>query len=81
MRGKRIVSKRVARIAYSSRAPDDSARALRFLAGHDHDSTVASASVIRRGVEMLAQHPYVGRRVERDVRELVRSFGRNSIQS
>ena len=26
---------------------------------------------------MLAQHPYVGRRVEREVRELVISFGRS----
>ncbi len=59
-------------------ALDDLARWFRFLAEHDPAAAVASASAIRSAVEMLAQHPYAGRRVEgvqRDVRELVISFG------
>jgi orotidine-5'-phosphate decarboxylase len=36
----------------------------------------ASNTVIRNGVEMLTQHPYLGRSVEREIRELVISFGR-----
>ena len=76
-RCKRTASKRVARIVYSSRALDDLARVFRFLAEHDPTAASASASAIRSGVEILAQHPYVGRRVEREVRELVISFGRS----
>jgi plasmid stabilization system protein ParE len=69
----------MARIVYSARALDDLARVFRFLA--EHDSTVAapSASAIRSAVDILAQHPYSGRRVERaerEIRELVISFGK-----
>lgn len=69
----------VIRIVYASRALDDLARVFRFLAEHDPAAAVASASAIRSAVEMLAQHPYAGRRVEgvqREVRELVISFGK-----
>lgn len=66
----------MARIIYSARALDDLARMFQFLAEHDPAVATASASAIRSAVEMLAQHPYAGRRVEREVRELVISFGR-----
>jgi plasmid stabilization system protein ParE len=66
----------VTRIVYSSRALDDLARVFQFLAEHDPAIAGTSASAIRSAVEMLAQHPYAGRRVEREVRELVISFGR-----
>jgi plasmid stabilization system protein ParE len=39
------------------------------------DAAKASASAIRSGIENLATHPLVGRRVEGDLRELVISFG------
>ena len=67
------------RIVYSSRALDDLARLFQFLAKHDPAAAAASASAIRSAVEMLAPHPYSGRRVERaqrDIRELVISFGK-----
>ncbi len=66
------------RIAYFSRALDDLARLFQFLARHGLDAA-ASASAIRSAVGILAQHPYAGRRVERaqrDIRELVISFGK-----
>lgn len=69
----------VTRIVYSSRALDDLARVFQFLAEHDPAAAVASASAIRSAVEMLARHPYAGRRVAqaaREIRELVISFGR-----
>lgn len=72
----RASSQSVARIVYSSRALDDLARVFQFLAEHDTEVAAASASAIRSAVEMLAEHPYAGRRVEREVRELVISFGR-----
>lgn len=67
------------RVVYSSRALDDLARLFGFLAAHDPAVAAASASAIRSAVEMLAQHPYAGRRLEhagRELRELVISFGR-----
>ena len=66
------------RIVYSSRALEDLARLFQFLSGHGA-AAAASVSAIRSAVEMLAQHPYSGRRVERvqrDLRELVISFGK-----
>jgi len=65
----------VTRIVYSSRALDDLARLFEFLVEHDPDAANASALAIRNGIEMLARHPYAGRRVEREVRELVISYG------
>ena len=70
------IVKRVARIIYSARALDDLARLFRFLVENDSSAAAASASVVRSAVEMLAQHPYAGRRVEREIRELVISFGK-----
>lgn len=67
------------RVVYSSRALDDLVRLFRFLAENDPASAAASASAIRSAVQLLAQHPYAGRRVERagpDIRELVISFGK-----
>jgi plasmid stabilization system protein ParE len=69
----------VARIVYSARALDDLARVFRFLAEHDSTVAATSASAIRSAVDILAQHPYTGRRVERagrEIRELVISFGK-----
>jgi plasmid stabilization system protein ParE len=66
----------LARIIYSSRALDDLARVFRFLAEHDPSAATASALAISSAVEVLALHPYAGRRVEREIRELVISFGK-----
>ncbi|MEQ1881030.1 MAG: type II toxin-antitoxin system RelE/ParE family toxin [Burkholderiales bacterium] len=67
------------RIVYSSRALDDLTRLFQFIAGQDPKAAAASVAAIRSAVEMLPQHPYAGRRVEnaqRDIRELVISFGK-----
>ena len=36
----------------------------------------AAASAIRESVDLLAHHPFIGRSVQGDLRELVISFGR-----
>jgi plasmid stabilization system protein ParE len=51
----------VAQVVYSARALESLER--------------AAASSIHSAVENLATHPFVGRRVEGDVRELVISYG------
>jgi len=66
----------VAEIVYSPNAIANIERAFEYLAERDPRSAVAAASAIRTGVEVLAQHPLIGRRVEGDLRELVISFGR-----
>jgi plasmid stabilization system protein ParE len=38
-------------------------------------AAVAAATAIKTAVETLAMHPFIGRRVEKETRELVISFG------
>ena len=66
----------MARIVYSARALDDIERLFLFLNEHDPAAAVSSAAAIRGAVDMLAAHPYAGRRVSGDLRELVISFGK-----
>ena len=66
----------MAQIAYSQNAIANLARAFEFLLEHDPQAAIASAAVIREAVELLANHPLIGRRVEGELRELVISFGK-----
>ncbi len=66
----------LARLVYSARALDHLERAFDHIAGHDLDAGVAAASAIRSGIESLRAHPFIGRRVEGEMRELVISFGK-----
>jgi plasmid stabilization system protein ParE len=66
----------VATVVYGARALADLERLFRFLLEHDQPSAVASSAAIRGAIEMLAEHPLIGRRITGDVRELVISFGR-----
>lgn len=69
-------SARVAQVVYSRRALDDLERLFRFLADKDPLAAVGAATAIRTAVETLATHPLIGRSLQRDLRELVISFGR-----
>ncbi len=66
----------MARIIYASRALDDLERLFEFLSEHDPGAALAAVSAIRGAVEMLAEHPFAGRRVIGDLREFVISYGR-----
>jgi plasmid stabilization system protein ParE len=66
----------VAEIVYSRRALSHLERAFEFLAKHDAGSAAAAARAIRTAVEALAIHPFLGRRVSGELRELVISSGR-----
>ncbi len=66
----------MAQIVYSRNALASLARAFEFLLAHDPQATIASAAAIREAVELLANHPLIGRRVAGEVRELVISFGK-----
>lgn len=66
----------MAQIVYSQNAIANLARAFEFLLEHDQEAAIASAAAIREAVELLANHPMIGRRVEGELRELVISFGK-----
>ena len=51
-------------------------RAFDHIAEHDPDAGLAAASAIRSAVDSLRAHPFIGRRVEGETRELVISFGK-----
>ena len=66
----------MAQIVYSARALDDLERVFRFLAARDAAAAGSSGMAIRSAVEMLALHPFAGRRIKGEIRELVISFGK-----
>lgn len=66
----------MAQIIYSQNALADLARAFEFLLEHDQAAAIASAAAIREAVELLANHPMIGRRVVGELRELVISYGK-----
>jgi plasmid stabilization system protein ParE len=66
----------LARLVYSARAIDHLQRAFDHIALHDLDAGLAAASAIRSAIESLRAHPFIGRRVAGETRELVISFGK-----
>lgn len=66
----------MAKIAYSQNALANLARAFELLLEHDQETAIASAAAIREAVELLANHPMIGRRVAGELRELVISYGK-----
>jgi len=65
----------MAQIVYSARALENLDRAFTSSLAGDRAAEAAAAAAIESGVNNLAAHPLVGRRVEGDIRELVISFG------
>jgi plasmid stabilization system protein ParE len=64
-------------IAFSPRAFADVEGFVDFFLDRDDPQSAASAQeIIFNAVEVLRRHPYIGRRVERGLRELVISRGR-----
>jgi len=66
----------LARLIYSENALGNIERAFEFLAQHDPAVATEAVAAIRNGVQVLRDHPFIGRRVEGEIRELVISFGR-----
>ena len=66
----------MARVVYSKNALANLERAFAFHEGSAPDAALAAVEAIRSAVEMLEHHPFIGRLVTADLRELVISFGR-----
>jgi len=65
----------LAQVIYSTRSIENFERAFEFLAGEDPRSGSAAISAIRAAIEVLAQHPLIGRATDSGLRELVISYG------
>ena len=66
----------MATVVYARRALNDLDRLLTFLAREDAPAAARSAGAIRSAVDLLAEHPLIGRVRHGDIRELVISFGK-----
>ena len=67
----------MATVVYSARALDDLERAFEYIAQNDPSTALDAATAIQSAVSTLAAHPLIGRRIERELRELVISFGKS----
>jgi plasmid stabilization system protein ParE len=65
----------VTELIYSPRAVADIERLSEFLLESDPRAAVSTFDLIVSALEILIQHPLIGRRVEDDLRELVISRG------
>lgn len=67
----------MAQVVYSAEAIDDLARAFEFLAASDPRGASAAVSAIRDALQILADHPLIGRSAHGRLRELVISYGKS----
>lgn len=65
----------MAKIIYSADALEDFERIIEFLIASSPDSAAATIGRIRQAIEILSDHPVLGRRVDGLRRELVISRG------
>ena len=65
----------MAQVIYGSAALEDLAGIVDFLLVHAPDRAGNAVARIRSAVEALQHHPYLGRRVDDGLRELVISYG------
>ena len=67
----------MAQVKYAARAWRDLERIFEFHAEEDPQRAAHIVSLIAGAVDMLTEHPLIGRRAEEDMRELVISHGRS----
>jgi len=65
----------VATVVYSKRALDHIERAFQLLRDKNPDAASNAVTAIQSAVDNLAAHPFVGRRLEGELRELIISYG------
>ena len=67
----------MARLIYTSRAQADLTRLAEFLLAEFPSAAATTESLIREAVNVLENHPLIGRRVDDELRELLVSRGRS----
>lgn len=63
-------------VVYTQNALANLERVFAFLTEHEAGAARAAAVAIRDAIEVLSDHPLIGRRVEGEIRELVISYGK-----
>lgn len=66
----------MAQVVYTKNALANLERVFAYLAEHDASAAADAAAAIRDAVEVLADHPLIGRRIAGEIRELVISYGK-----
>ena len=66
----------MAQVIYTENALANLERAFVFLAEHDPSAATDAAVAIGNAVDVLADHPLIGRRIEGEIRELIISYGK-----
>jgi plasmid stabilization system protein ParE len=67
----------VAQVIYSARSLGHIERAFQFLRDKNPAAALNAVTAIQSAVDSLGAHPFIGRRVEGELRELVISYGRS----
>jgi plasmid stabilization system protein ParE len=65
----------VAQVVYSARALAHIERAFQFLRDKSPAASLNAVAAIQSAVDSLKAHPFIGRRIEGELRELVISYG------
>lgn len=65
----------MAQIVHSASALADLQSTLETKLSESTEAAGAAAGALRSGIESLAAHPLIGRRIEGDLRELIISYG------
>ena len=66
----------MARLIYSDQALLDLERLVDFLAEQDLSAAIVTLDLIEEALTILCRHPYIGRELDADLRELVISRGK-----
>jgi plasmid stabilization system protein ParE len=67
----------MAQVVYSARALVHVERAFQFLRDKNPAAALDAVVAIQSAVDNLAAHPFIGRRIEGELRELIISYGQS----
>jgi plasmid stabilization system protein ParE len=67
----------MAQVVYSARALVHVERAFQFLRDKNPAAALDAVLAIQSAVDNLAAHPFIGRRIEGELRELIISYGQS----
>jgi plasmid stabilization system protein ParE len=67
----------LAQVVYSARSLDHIERAFRFLRDKSPTAALNAVTAIQSAVDNLSAHPFIGRRIEGELRELTISYGQS----
>lgn len=67
----------MAQVVYSARSLDHLERAFQFSCGKNPKAALNAVTAIQSAVDSLGAHPFIGRRIEGEIRELIISYGQS----